>query len=283
MPASEPTDKIALYIRVSTNEQAAAGYSLGEQEARLRAYCTARGWSNGSVETFCDAGVSGSTLARPALQRLVAQIQETSEFASVLVYKLDRLSRSQKDTLYLLEDVFAANNVAFASLNESFDTATPFGRATVGIMSAFAQLEREQIKERMALGRMGRIKTGRTSAWAVPPFGYRYINGYLQPDPQAAAVVQEMFAAIIAGETVGALARRLNARGPDGHPGKSKPWSYRTAHLVLSNAVYTGVTNYRGAIYPGLHTPIIAAPLYDQVQHELTHRRHQALAHRTPT
>ncbi|MGC4441164.1 recombinase family protein, partial [Streptococcus suis] len=81
-------------------------------------------------------------------------------FDTVLVYKLDRLSRSQKDTLYLIEDIFIKNDIAFLSLQENFDTSTPFGKAMIGILSVFAQLEREQIKERMMLGKVGRAKAG---------------------------------------------------------------------------------------------------------------------------
>ena len=78
----------------------------------------------------------------------------------VLVYKLDRFSRSQKDTLMLIEDEFLSAGVAFVSMSENFDTSTPLGRAMVGILSVFAQLEREQIRERMALGRAERAKNG---------------------------------------------------------------------------------------------------------------------------
>ena len=87
---------------------------------------------------------------RPSLQKLFADCTQ-KRFDTVLVYKLDRLSRSQKDTLYIIEDLFLTNHVDFISMSENFDTSTPFGRAMIGILSVFAQLEREQIKERMAM------------------------------------------------------------------------------------------------------------------------------------
>lgn len=148
--------KIAIYTRVSTLEQKEHGYSLGEQSERLEGYAKARGWS--VYKVYTDGGHSGASLDRPALKSMIRDI-ERGKVDGVLVYKLDRLSRSQKDTLYLIEDVFNRHGVGFVSMQESFDTSTPFGKAMVGILSVFAQLEREQIKERMTLGKIGRAKT----------------------------------------------------------------------------------------------------------------------------
>src|SRR5690625_1386265 len=108
-------------------------------------------------------------------------IDDISNFDAILVYKLNRLSRSQKDTLYLIEDVFIKNNVEFISLSESLDTSTPYGRAMIGILSAFAQLDREQIKEQLTLGRVARAKNGYYHGGdpTKAPTGYDYINGDL--------------------------------------------------------------------------------------------------------
>ena len=144
--------QVAIYIRVSTQEQAQEGYSVEQQTERLTAYCKAKDWP--IVDIYIDPGFSGANIQRPALQRLFSDIK-AGKVDCVLVYKLDRLSRSQKDTLYMIEDVFLAKSVDFVSMQENFDTSTPFGRAMIGILSVFAQLEREQIKERMSMGRMG--------------------------------------------------------------------------------------------------------------------------------
>ena len=90
----------------------------------------------------------------------------------VVVYKLDRLSRSQKDTLTLIEDCFLSKNVDFISINENFDTSTPFGRAMIGILSVFAQLEKDQITERFTMGRIGRAKSGYFHGGPTAPTGY---------------------------------------------------------------------------------------------------------------
>lgn len=142
--------RCAIYIRVSTTEQAMEGYSIGEQKERLEQYSSAMQWT--IMGEYIDPGYSGSNMNRPELNRLISEVKN---YDVILVYKLDRLSRSQKDTMFLIEDVFLKNDIAFVSMNESFDTGTPFGRAAIGLLATFAQLERENIKERMSMGMKG--------------------------------------------------------------------------------------------------------------------------------
>lgn len=137
--------KVAIYVRVSTLEQAESGYSIEEQVDKLTKYCDIKNWEIHKV--YKDGGFSGSSIDRPAISKLITDANR-HKFDAVLVYKLDRLSRSQKDTLYLIEDIFTKNKISFVSLNENFDTSTPFGKASIGILAVFAQLEREKIKER---------------------------------------------------------------------------------------------------------------------------------------
>lgn len=149
---------VFIYVRVSTQEQAKDGYSIDEQIERLKEYCKALQWT--ILKIYTDAGYSGATTDRPALKEMICDIKK-GICDLVVVYKLDRLSRSQKDTLSLIEDCFLKNHVDFISMTENFDTSSPFGRAMIGILSVFAQLEREQIKERMGMGKEGRAKDGR--------------------------------------------------------------------------------------------------------------------------
>ena len=135
------TNKVAIYVRVSTTKQEEEGYSIDEQKAKLSSYCSIKDWS--VYKIYTDGGFSGSNTERPALERLIKDAKER-KFDTVLVYKLDRLSRSQKDTLYLIEEVFIKNDIEFLSLQENFDTSTPFGKAMIGLLAVFAQLEREQ-------------------------------------------------------------------------------------------------------------------------------------------
>ena len=160
MAAIDFNNVVDLYIRVSTSEQAEEGYSVAEQEERLRSYCAAYNYTINAVHV--DPGFSGASLDRPAIKKVMSDV-EHGRCKKVIVWKLDRLSRSQKDTLILLEDVFLANDCNFISLMESFDTSTPFGRCIVGILAAFAQMERENIKIRTMMGRQARIQIGRAS------------------------------------------------------------------------------------------------------------------------
>lgn len=186
------THKVAIYVRVSTTSQADEGYSIDEQKAKLTSYCDIKDWN--IYEIYTDGGFSGSNTERPALEQLIRDAKRKL-FDTVLVYKLDRLSRSQKDTLYLIEDVFLENNIEFVSLLENFDTSTPFGKAMIGLLSVFAQLEREQIKERMQLGKLGRAKSGKSMQWAKTSYGYDYIKetGTLSVNPYQALIVRKMF------------------------------------------------------------------------------------------
>ena len=144
------------YVRVSTENQL-ENYSIEEQTMRIRSYCQAKGWH--LIKIYTDGGYSGGNINRPALQQMLTDMKRGTVDA-IIVYKLDRLSRSQKDTLTLIEDHMLSAGVDFISINENFDTSSPFGRAMIGILSVFAQLEKDQITERFTMGRIGRSKAG---------------------------------------------------------------------------------------------------------------------------
>ena len=198
---------VDLYIRVSTTEQAEEGYSVGEQEARLRSYCEAYGYMINAVHI--DPGYSGATLDRPGINKIINDVR-SGYVKKVIVWKLDRLSRSQKDMLVLLEDVFLKNGCNFISLMESFDTATPFGRCIVGILAAFAQMERENIKSRMMMGKHAGLKEGRYFS-SRAPIGYQWQiqpNGKLAliVDPYTSKAVRDMFRLYASGKSESAVA-----------------------------------------------------------------------------
>ncbi|WP_338040045.1 recombinase family protein [Liquorilactobacillus ghanensis] len=262
--------KVACYVRVSTIDQAEEGYSIGQQIDRLKKFCEAKDYS--IYKVYKDPGFSGSNLERPAMQQLINDCQN-NKFEAVLVYKLDRLSRSQKDTLHLIEDVFNANEIAFVSLNENFDTSTAFGKASIGILSVFAQLEREQIKERMQMGKIGRAKNGLPMSWRNAPFGYRYKNRKFEIDEFQANVVKRIYNDYLSGISITKLRNTLNQ---EGHLGKSVPWSYRTVRQILEHRVYTGFNEYKGKVYPGIHQAIISKDVFEKVQKELKVRQIEA-------
>ena len=180
--------KAALYMRVSTREQI-ENYSIPSQKEKLEAYCKSKGWD--IHDTYIDGGYSGSNIDRPDLQRLLGDIKDVDV---VIVYKLDRLSRSQKDTLELIEDNFLKNNVEFVSLTETLDTSSPFGRAMIGILSVFAQLERENIAERMRNGHIKRAEEGyRGMGGDYDPSGYARVDGELVIKPDEKEHIQAVF------------------------------------------------------------------------------------------
>lgn len=263
-------NKVALYVRVSTTSQLEEGYSIEEQKAKLESYCDIKDWH--IYKVYTDGGFSGSTTERPALEQLIKDAQ-SKLFDTVLVYKLDRLSRSQKDTLYLIEDIFLKNNIEFVSLLENFDTSTPFGRAVIGLLSVFAQLEREQIKERMQLGKLGRAKSGKSMMWAKTSYGYNYNKdtGTMTVNEYEALAVKEIYASYLAGMSITKLRDKINEEYP-----KQPAWSYRTIRGILANPVYCGLNQYKGQTFQGTHKPIISIVDFEQTQRELAKRQQTA-------
>lgn len=252
--------KVILYIRVSTHEQAIEGYSVKEQTERLKAYAAAMGWT--VVRICTDPGYTGSDTHRPGLRELLKDVRNGLA-DKVVVYKLDRLSRSQKDTLYLIEDEFLANDTDFVSMCENFDTATPFGRAMIGILAVFAQLEREQIKERMTMGREARAKNGYYSGGYRILTGYDYENGLLKVNEYEAMLVKQIFEMFNAGTPIKTIADTFNERGlyRENHE-----WDDTTVRRLLDNRHYIGEVKYAKKWYPGRHNPIIDKKTFDKAQ-----------------
>lgn len=253
--------KIGIYVRVSTQEQVNEGHSLVEQEERLKAYCTAKGWTVEKV--YRDGGFSGGDTNRPALTRMLKDV-ENKKIEGVIVYKLDRLSRSQKDTLNIIEDTFNKNNVSFISISENFDTSTPFGKAMVGILSVFAQLEREQIKERMTMGLDAKVKKGFYKGGANAPVGYTYNKeGGLEVDKYEAIQVREAYDLLIKGYSVNGIANLFSTK----YSMRNGSWKWAsTVKHVLRNPVYYGYFKWKGEIYKGHHEPIIDKATFDKAQ-----------------
>ena len=204
--------RVAIYVRVSTKEQAMEGYSVGEQTERLTKFCEAHDWM--IVKIYTDAGHSGADTDRPALQEMLQDIRDR-KIDKVLVYKLDRLSRSQKDTLKLIEDEFLEHNTDFESMTEKLDTSTPHGRAMIGILAAFAQLEREMITERMSMGMEARMKEGKWRGGAQIPFGYDYDleKEKLTVNEYEAAIVKDLFKEYTEGTPLHSIAQELRDTG----------------------------------------------------------------------
>ena len=248
--------KSALYSRVSTLEQANSGYSLNAQKEQLKNYAKAMNYS--IVGQYSDGGHSGGNMDRPELKRLLNDI-EIGGIDIVIVVKLDRLSRNQRNTLYLIEDVFQKHNVGFISLQESFDTTTSFGRAMIGIISTFAQLERDTIYERMFMGRKERAKKGLYRGSSNVAVGYSYINGKLVKNDFSDVVV-EIFDRYIDGESTYAIFTDLAIRYP------TLIYGNNMITRILENPIYIGKVKFDGEYYEGVHDPIIDKDVFEAAQ-----------------
>lgn len=234
------------YARVSTDNQL-ENYSIEEQTERLKAYCAAKDWI--LVQTYVDGGYSGGNTDRPALQQMLAEIHK-GKIDAVVVYKLDRLSRSQKDTLTLIEDELLSHGTDFVSINENFDTSTPFGRAMIGILSVFAQLEKDQITERFTMGRIGRSKAGYFHGGGNAPTGYDYVDGELVINEYEAQQVRKVFNMFLDGSSINAIHRGLEKA-------YTTKWSAAKVRNVLKNSVYIGKVKFMKEEHQGAHDPII--------------------------
>jgi len=265
---------VDLYIRVSTTEQAEEGYSVGEQEARLRAYCEAYGYTIHAIHI--DPGISGATLDRPGIRKVINDVRNR-KISKVIVWKLDRLSRSQKDTLILLEDVFIPNNCDFISLMESFDTSSAIGRCIVGILAAFSQMERENIKMRTTMGRQARIRQGHFHG-SHCPIGYNFKphSNDLDINPYTANMVKDVYKRFLSGESISSIARAMDAK----YGSSSFDWKHNTAvRRVLSNPVYMGKVQIKGTYFQGIHKALVSEA--DWYAASALHAHNKALHKRT--
>lgn len=260
--------RLALYRRVSTDKQADEGYSLDVQMEKLQAY--AKTLSNvKDIRVYTDDGYSGSSLDRPGMKRMIEDM-EAGSVTHVIVVKLDRLSRSQKDTLHLIEDIMIPANVAFISILESFNTDTAFGRAMVGILSVFAQLERENIFERTRGGMRKRVEKGYWPGGGRTPYGYDYdpARGILVPNEKA-EMVRHIYDRYLAGEAMQTIADSLDLKYE------------RVVYNIITRKSNAGFIVYNGEEYKGLHEPIISLETYTQAMRLLAERSAAKLVTRT--
>jgi len=264
LPASvKPKIRCAVYTRKSTEEGLQQEFnSLDAQREACEAYVAsqkAEGWLL-QGDRYDDGGFSGGTLERPALKRLLADI-EAGRVDVVVVYKIDRLSRSLMDFAKLVE-VFDRRQVTFVSVTQAFNTTTSMGRLTLNVLLSFAQFEREVIGERIrdkvaASRRKGMWMGGWT------PLGYDVRNRKLAVNEREAELVRSIFRRFSRGIPPQLLIEQLGQEGCLNKQGKpiDKGYLYR----VLNNRVYLGEAVHKGTSFPGEHEPIIEPKLWEQV------------------
>ena len=269
--------KTAIYVRVSTEEQAQEGYSIRAQEQKLKDYARIREWSIYNI--YIDEGISGKNITeRPAINSMIEDI-ESGHVNNVLVFKIDRLTRSTGDLAYLI-DLFSQYDCAFNSLMESIDTQTASGRMFIKIIGIFAEFERENISERTKIGLERKAREGYSLGVVIPSYGYdRKIGQKIQTINEVEAeIVKEIFDMYVKqGKPITGIAKMLNMRKIPTKCGSL--WRPTTVRDTLKNCNYIGKVRYaiddkkRGFETKGLHEPIIETEVFEQAQQLLAKNR----------
>ncbi|HEM6081650.1 recombinase family protein [Streptococcus suis] len=249
--------RAAIYTRVSTFDQV-NGYSLDMQEFLAIDYCQKNGVDEYKI--YRDE-VTGAKFDRPQLQRLLADIQN-KQIDLVIIHKLDRLSRSLKDTFTIIDDYLIKYNVGLISLTENIDSATPSGKWMIGNLALYAQYERDVIRERMIMGKYGRAMTGKAMSWSPGyiPLGYDYKDGLYIPNNDK-KIVTEIFTELHDGTKPKSLAKKLTHKGT-----LNKRWYHTSIKYIARNPVYIGKIKWRGKEFDGNHQPIITKKNFLAVQ-----------------
>ena len=274
----KPKIRCAIYTRKSSEDGLEQEFnSLDAQREACAAYITsqkAEGWVL-LPEEYNDGGISGGTLKRPALQRLLIDLDE-GRVDQIVVYKIDRLSRSLADFAKIVDRLDEAG-ASFVSVTQSFNTATSMGRLTLNMLLSFAQFEREVTAERI---RDKIAASKRKGLWmgGLVPLGYDPDGRTLTINVTESKVIQKLYDLYLALGTVRAVkeeADRLGLRSkrrvsPSGEKRGGNPLERGQIHHILTNPIYAGKIRHRKEVYEGLHPAIINPEIWKDVQERLT-------------
>lgn len=266
--------RTAIYVRVSTEEQAQEGYSIRGQSEKLKSYALLKDWE--IYDIYSDEGISGKNIVdRPAINKMIEDIK-SGKVNNVLVFKVDRLTRSTKNLIELVE-LFEEYNCAFNSLTESIDTDTPSGRMFLKIIGIFAEFERENLVSRLKLGLERKVKEGYTLASRSVSYGYirRRGNKIQEIEPEEAKIAREIFTMYLdENKSFNGIARTLNDRKiPTKNNGYQ--WEITTIKAILSNPTYIGKVRYsirdedKYFEIDGHHESIISEEIFFLVQDKI--------------
>ena len=250
--------RVAIYTRVSTEDQARKGFSLEAQKQKLRAYCKAKEWS--LVKEFEDDGYSGRNEDRPNYQRMLS---EKDEWDLILVLKMDRIHRNSVNFASMMDRLNTWGK-GFASVQESFDSTTAMGRFVMDIIQRIAQLESEQISERVKIGMKQKAKLGKGYLGFNIPYGYNYKDGKLDLNSTEAKIVKMIFQLYLKGMSTGKIAKHLNGQGIVTKRGKS--WGKQTIATILKNPIYCGIKHWQDILHKGSHNRIIDIDTFNKIQ-----------------
>ncbi len=282
--ASPAVRRCAVYTRKSTSAGLDQDFnSLDAQREACEQYVRSRerdGWRL-LPDAYEDGGFTGANTNRPAFQRMLDDI-EAGRVDIVVVYKVDRLSRSLIDFAQVMER-FNRAGAAFVSVTQNFSTADAMGRLTLNMLMSFAEFEREMIAERTRDKIAAARRKGKWTGGAVP-LGYQVVDKRLVVDEVEAVVVREVFELYLQRGSALEAAHELNDRGrftkrhrtPEGRVRKARPWTKDAVLRVVKNAVYAGLMPYGDEIYPGEHDAIVAESTWRQAQVQLQRQTRRA-------
>jgi len=251
----------AIYTRVSTDNQAEKEFSSCEaQEQKIKSFIASQNdWQ--VFKVYSDAGYSGATTDRPALQLLLSDLKK-EKIDIVFVYKIDRLTRSPKD-FYQLIEFFEQAKIDFISITERFDTSTPVGRLLRNIMLTFSQFERELTSERTKDKMLERAKRGLANG-GLTPYGYRRENKKLIPYPEEVEEIKSIFDTYLETGSLSEVYQMAKDQQIKNKRGKN--FSKTTLSHILRNVVYIGKVRFNDEIYQGEHEPIISEEIFTLAQ-----------------
>ena len=258
---------MAIYVRVSTEEQAAEGYSIEAQKEMLRDYCLVEGWDVAGV--YEDDGFSGRNDKRPAYRRMMS---EMDSWDVVVVIKMDRIHRNSRNFMNMM-DTLNRHGKMFVSSSEALDTTNALGRFVVDMIQRLAQLESEQIGERTHMGmrekaeNLGDAESGRRTMGFTPPYGYRLVDGALEEDPEELPVVGRMFSEYSEGRSMDAICYGLNREGILTRRGN--PWNKRNLANVLHNPVYAGYMRWEDLLIRHRADTVLSPEQFNDVQERI--------------
>jgi site-specific DNA recombinase len=269
--------RCAIYTRVSTDQGLEQDFnSLDAQREASDAYVKSQAHEGWRLvrDHYSDGGYSGGSMDRPALQKLLADV-EARRIEVIVVYKVDRLTRSLADFAKLVE-LFDKHEVSFVSVTQSFNTTTSMGRLTLNVLLSFAQFEREVTGERIRDKIAASKKKGMWMGGVVP-LGYRVEDRALHIVEDHAETVRSLFGRYLEAGSVLRLKQRLDAEGfrlpvrIDGAGRSTGGGRLSRGHIykILSNPIYVGRIAHKGQVHEGQHKPIVSRDLWDQVQQSL--------------
>jgi len=253
--------KVALYARVSTDEQARNGYSIDSQISDIKTYCKLRKWN--IYKEYIDKGFSGRNDKRPAYQKMISSLDQ---YDMIVCHKLDRIHRNLYNSLKMLR-LLDKEDIGFCSVSQSIDTSSSFGSFFFNVINSIAELESDLISERTKKGMYQKARSGERVCGAIA-YGYRLENDELLVNINEAMIVKRTYQMYVElGKTMNEICLKLNK---EKHCKKFYP---KTVKCILSNPIYCGWIRYKDLDYPGKHQPLISVETFNKSV-EIIKRRH---------